>query len=190
MPISLLGFSSSVNGRDVKLNWITENEENNTGFEVQKAESRSQETEWKNIGFIQGKGNSNEPVSYCFEDRNLSSGKYKYRLKQIDYNGNYEYFELENEVIIGVPKKFELAQNYPNPFNPVTNINFDLPESGLVSLKIFDLLGREVAIVVNEFKEAGYYTVQYNAEGLSSGIYFYRLEAYGNSIVRKLAVMK
>jgi hypothetical protein len=181
----------------VKLSWITQNEENNEGFEVQKAElriketgERGRETEWKNIGFIQGKGNSNESVSYCFEDRNLPSGNYKYRLKQVDYNGNFEYFELENEVAIGVPKKFELGQNYPNPFNPVTNINFDLPEKGFVSLKIYDVLGREVAVVVNEVKETGYYTVQFNAGRFPSGVYFYRLEANGKSLVKKLVVMK
>lgn len=197
MPVHLAGFSSSVNGRNVILNWITDNEENNAGFEVQKSEFRNQETEerngqyeWKNIGFIQGQGNSKEPVSYNFEDKNLSSGKYKYRLKQIDYNGNYEYFELENEVVIGVPKKFELAQNYPNPFNPVTNINFDLPEKGLVMLKIYDLLGREVTAIVNELKEAGFYTVQFNAGNLSSGIYFYRLSANGMNKVKKLVVIK
>ena len=125
------------------------------------------------------------------QDRNLQTGKYKYRLKQIDNNGNYEYFALNGEVEIGVPKKFDLSQNYPNPFNPVTKINFDLPENGLVNLRLYDMLGREVAnIVNNEYRTAGYYTVNFDASKLSSGIYFYRMNAGSFSGIKKMAVIK
>ncbi len=190
-PVKLASFTSSVVSRNVKLNWITEMEENNSGFEVQKAEYRSNETEiWNKIGFVKGKGNSNEPVSYSFEENNLQTGKYKYRLKQIDYNGNFEYFELNNTVEIGVPAKFDLSQNYPNPFNPVTKINFDIPESGLVKIKVYDLLGKEVATIINEIKDAGYYTISFDASKLSSGLYFYRLSSKGFSSVLKMVVLK
>ncbi len=197
MPVKLSSFISGVNGRNVNLKWVTEKEENNSGFEVQRLEFRSLKTggrerkeEWKNIGFVQGKGNSNEPVSYNFEDRNLTSGKYKYRLKQVDYNGNYEYYELDNEVEIGVPEKFYLEQNYPNPFNPETNINFALPEKGFVFLKVYDVLGREVSVILNEVMEAGYHTVSYNASGLPSGIYFYRLNSGINNGIKKMIVIR
>lgn len=191
LPVKLASFNSIINGRDVKLNWVTEFEENNSGFEVQKTGVGSQETEiWNKIGFVKGKGNSKEMVSYSFEDRNIQTGKYKYRLKQIDYNGNFEYFELAGVVEVGVPAKFDLSQNYPNPFNPVTKINFDIPQSGLVTLKVYDMLGKEVATVLNEMKDAGYYTVNFDASGLSSGVYFYRLSSNDFSNVKRLVVLK
>ena len=191
LPVNLQSFTFNQIQRNVKLNWMTSTETNNAGFEVQRTEFRSQESEiWNKIGFVQGKGNSNEPVSYNFEDRNLQTGKYKYRLKQIDHNGNYEYFELAGVVDVGVPSKFDLSQNYPNPFNPVTKINFDIPQSGLVSLKIYDILGREMNTLINEIKDAGYYTIIFDASKLSSGVYFYRLTSGGFSSVKRLVVLK
>ncbi|MBN1634590.1 MAG: T9SS type A sorting domain-containing protein [Ignavibacteria bacterium] len=193
LPVKLASFSSAINGRNVKLNWTTEMEENNSGFEVQKTECRSQESEvWNKIGFVKGNGTKNSTTSYFFEDKNLQSGKYKYRLKQIDYNGNFEYFELAGEVEVGVPAKFDLSQNYPNPFNPVTKINFDLPFDSRVSVRIYDMSGREVQVIVNEQKQAGYYTVQMDAGSLSSGTYFYRIIAEGNGqsyVMTKKAVL-
>jgi hypothetical protein len=191
LPVNLQSFTFNQIQRNVKLNWITSMEENNSGFEVQRSVYKSQESEvWNKIGFVNGKGKSNEPVSYSYEDKNLESGKYKYRLKQIDNNGNYEYFELSGVVDVGVPAKFDLSQNYPNPFNPVTNINFDIPQSGLVSLKIYDILGREVSTLINEIKDAGYYTITFDASKLSSGVYFYRLTSGGFSSVKRLVVLK
>ncbi len=191
LPVKLAYFTSSVSGRDVKLNWVTEMEENNERFEIQKAVVSSKESvDWEKVGFVKRKGNSKEAVSYSFEDRNLQTGKYKYRLKQIDYNGNFEFFELAGDANVGLPAKFDLSQNYPNPFNPITKINFDLPESGLVTLKVYDVLGKEVATIVNEIKEAGYYTLSFDAEKFSSGIYFYRLSSNGFVSVKRMVVLK
>ncbi|MBN1634592.1 MAG: S8 family serine peptidase [Ignavibacteria bacterium] len=191
LPVVLESFTSSVAANNVKLNWITASEENNSGFEIQKTEYRSQETEvWNKVGFVKGNGSKNSATNYSFEEKNLQTGKYKYRLKQIDYNGNYKYFELAGVVEVGVPAKFDLSQNYPNPFNPVTKINFALPQSGLVSLKIYDVLGKEIAVVINEMKDAGYYTVSFDASGLSSGVYFYRLSSNGFSSVKRMVVLK
>lgn len=192
MPVNLSSLSSIAIGKNnIKLNWTTASELNNSGFEVERAEVRSQNSEFSKIGFISGNGTKNTPTNYSFEDRNLQTGKYKYRLKQIDNNGNFEYFALNGEVEIGVPKKFDLSQNYPNPFNPVTKINFDLPENGLVNLRLYDMLGREVAnIVNNEYRTAGYYTVNFDASKLSSGIYFYRMNAGSFSGIKKMAVIK
>ncbi|HMQ69936.1 MAG TPA: T9SS type A sorting domain-containing protein, partial [Ignavibacteria bacterium] len=129
-----------------------------------------------------------------FEDKDLVSGKYKYRLKQTDYNGNFEYFNLTEEVVIGIPDKFSLGQNYPNPFNPVTKISYEIPYDSKVSLKIFDISGREIRTLVDEYKAAGYYTIDLNASGLASGIYFYRISAEGNgnsfTAVKKMMVLK
>jgi hypothetical protein len=128
------------------------------------------------VGFVSGKGTVNTPTNYSFEDRNLQTGKYKYRLKQIDVNGNFEYFALNGEVEIGVPKKFDLSQNYPNPFNPNTVISYQLPVDSKILLIVYDIAGREIArLVNNEYKKAGYHTTDFNAGILSSGIYFYRM---------------
>jgi hypothetical protein len=190
LPVKLSSFSSLINGRDVTLNWITETEENNSGFEVQRSVAGNQEPDWKITGFVPGKGNSNNQVKYSFTDRNLQTGKYKYRLKQTDYNGNYEYFELAGNVEIGIPAKFNLKQNYPNPFNPTTKIDYEIPEKGFVTLTIYDILGRELAVLVNEIKDAGFYTVDFNAGKLNSGIYIYRLTVNGVSSIKKMMVMK
>ncbi|MBN8572021.1 MAG: T9SS type A sorting domain-containing protein [Ignavibacteria bacterium] len=120
----------------------------------------------------------------------MSSGKYQYRLKQIDFNGNYEYHTLQNEVEIGVPKKFNLSQNYPNPFNPTTRINYELPITNYVSIKIYDINGKVVVNLVNENKQAGYYTLEFNGANLSSGMYFYRIEAGEFSAVKKMVLVK
>ncbi|HPS65557.1 MAG TPA: T9SS type A sorting domain-containing protein, partial [Ignavibacteria bacterium] len=163
-------------------------EVNNKEFQVERKFEMA--ADWTKTATVQGKGNSSVPVEYSFIDRNLSSGKYSYRLKQIDNNGNFEYFNLSGDVIVGVPAKFDLSQNYPNPFNPATKINFDLPKDGQVSLKIFDMLGRELSTIVNEIRKAGYYTVEFNASNLASGVYFYRISAGEFSSVKKMIVLK
>jgi hypothetical protein len=183
LPVELTSFTASIDRRDVHLNWTTASEMNNSGFIVERTLVRSENTpaEWINTGFVEGNGTTNETQNYSFTDRGLNSGKYNYRLKQIDYNGNFEYFNLSGEVVIGVPDKFDLSQNYPNPFNPTTKINFDLPFDSKVMMKIFDITGREIITLVNEVHEAGYYTVTFDSKGIASGVYFYRIIAEGNS---------
>jgi len=180
LPVALASFTSMVSGNNVILNWTTSTEKNNKGFTLQ----RGTESIWKDIGFIDGKGNSTSPADYSFTDRNLNSGLYNYRLKQIDFNGNIEYLSLSNQVVIGTPDKFTLSQNYPNPFNPTTTIVYGIPRDGFVSLRIYDMNGREIRTLVNEPKTSGYYTITFNAKDLSSGVYFYKLES-GNFISAK-----
>ncbi|MFZ1320481.1 MAG: FG-GAP-like repeat-containing protein [Ignavibacteria bacterium] len=191
LPVELSSFTSSINLNSVKLNWSTSSEQNNSGFEIQRADKITEGQEgWKKIDFINGAGNSNTEKIYSYEDKNLASGKYKYRLKQIAFNGNLEYHELSNEVVIGIPSSTELMQNYPNPFNPVTNISYRLSENGFVSLRVFDNSGREVKTLVNEFKEAGYYTNVFNGSDLASGVYFYKL-SFGDFVqTKKLSLVK
>ncbi|MBK9333227.1 MAG: T9SS type A sorting domain-containing protein [Ignavibacteria bacterium] len=107
----------------------------------------------------------------------MNTGKYSYRLKQIDHNGNFEYFNLSNEIEVGIPDVYKLSQNYPNPFNPSTKIDYDIPYDGNVSILLYDISGREVAKLVNEVKTAGYYTAVFNGSNLASGMYFYRINA-------------
>ena len=195
-PVELISFTSATRSRDITLSWSTSSELNNSGFEIQRAiENEKLKIEnWSKIGFVNGSGTTNEPKEYSYTDRNLETGKYKYRLKQLDVNGNFEYFELPEVVSIGIPDKYDLSQNYPNPFNPVTTINYDLPNDGIVSIKVYDILGREVKTLVNEMKIAGYYKVQFNAADLASGAYFYLLSVSGNEeefvAVKKCVVLK
>ena len=188
MPVSLSSFTSNVAGQNINLKWITSSEQNNSGFNVER---KTTETEWSKIGFVAGNGTINTQTSYTFTDTKLNTGKYQYRLKQIDNNGNFEYHSLSGEVEVGVPAKFELSQNYPNPFNPTTKIDYQLPLDSKVSLKIFDITGREVMSVLNnESRTAGYYTLNINASALSSGVYFYKVVADKYTQVKKMVVMK
>ena len=187
LPVELASFTSIVNGTNVKLNWSTISELNNSGFDIER---KSIENIWIKIGNTAGAGNSNTVSNYAFEDRNLTTGKYNYRLKQIDFNGNFEYFNLSNEVIIGVPGKYSLSQNYPNPFNPSTTISYALPVARFVSLKIYDMMGREVADLVNTNQDAGFYSVKFDGSKLSSGIYFYKMKSGDFTAVKKLILMK
>lgn len=186
LPVELASFTSNVNGNNVDLAWTTSTETNNAGFDIE----RSSNGVWTRIANVTGNGTTSSPQSYTFSDRNLTSGIYNYRLKQIDFNGNFEYFSLSNEVVIGVPTKYELSQNYPNPFNPSTKINYSIPQDGLVSLKIFDMSGKEVATLVNEVKTAGYYDLSFNAANLPSGVYFYTLSAERFTETKKMLLVK
>ncbi|MEO6696115.1 MAG: T9SS type A sorting domain-containing protein [Ignavibacteria bacterium] len=187
LPVELSSFISIVNKNKVTLNWTTTSEENNSGFSVEKSMVNG---EWAIVGFVNGHGNTSSSVNYTFEDKSLLSGKYRYRLKQIDYNGNFKYYELQNEVTIGTPEKFFLSQNYPNPFNPVTKINYELPKDGNVTLKIFDNTGKEVLTIINEFKPAGYYSTEFIGSNLSSGIYYYILKANNFSDTKRMILLK
>jgi len=111
-------------------------------------------------------------------------------LKQIDFNGHYEYFDLRNEINVGVPAKYSLSQNYPNPFNPSTKIDYELPYDGSVNIKLYDVSGREVATLVDEVKTAGYYTLQFNASNLASGAYFYRIESGEFRDIKRMILIK
>lgn len=175
LPIELITFLSLISGQNVTLNWATTKELNNSGFEVQRLYQEIQNPDWINLGFVKGNGTTNTPTNYTFTDNSLNTGKYKYRLKQIDFNGNFKYYDLNSIVEIGAPLKFSLSQNYPNPFNPHTTIKYGLPKMDFVNLKIFDVLGREIATLVNEKQSPGYYSVDWDGSAFSSGVYFYRL---------------
>ncbi|MBS1551564.1 MAG: T9SS type A sorting domain-containing protein [Bacteroidetes bacterium] len=186
LPVELSSFAAVINNNSVTLNWSTLTETNNSGFDIE----RSSNGTWSKVGTVTGNGTTISTSNYSFTDRNVASGNYNYRLKQIDFNGNFEYFNLSNEVIVGIPSGFDLLQNYPNPFNPTTSINFELPVDGNVSLKIYDMSGKEVMILVNEVRSAGYYSVNFNAANLPSGIYFYTLSAENFTATKKMMLLK
>ena len=204
LPVELSSFSAIVLENSVKLNWRTETEVSNYGFEIERTAPLNPPQggtsgEWNTIGFVIGHGNSNSPKDYSFIDNSAGYGKYSYRLKQIDTDGQFEYSKVI-EVDLGSPTKFELSQNYPNPFNPVTTIKFSVPQSGNVKLTVYNLLGEQIAEPVNGFKEAGIHTINFSAKGgsafggnayaLPSGLYIYKLEANGFVQSRKMTLIK
>ena len=169
IPVELTSFKAIVNDNDVELTWSTATETNNQGFEIERQvvmAVRSQESDWEEIGFVPGFGTTTETRSYSFIDNDLDEGKYQYRLKQIDFDGSFEYSDVVSVEIIS-PIKFSLEQNYPNPFNPTTKIKYTIPvtlsevEGSLVTLKVYDVLGNEIATLVNEEKPAGSYEVEF-----------------------------
>ncbi|MBS1515126.1 MAG: T9SS type A sorting domain-containing protein [Bacteroidetes bacterium] len=186
LPVELAGFSSFVDRNKVTLSWSTVKEENNKGFYIQ----RKSGGEFSDAGFIAGAGNSKQLLNYKFTDVNLSTGSYQYRLKQIDYNGNLKYYNLGNEVSVGIPNQFSLLQNYPNPFNPVTNIEFEIPQNVFVDLKVYDMTGKEVATVVSSSLQAGYHKYAFDASKISSGTYIYRIKAGSFSDTKKMVILK
>jgi Secretion system C-terminal sorting domain len=187
LPVEMSSFISTINGRDVTLDWTTATETNNARFDIERSIVNGQ---WSTVGSVRGNGSTNLSKNYSFTDRGLNTGLYNYRLKQIDFNGSIKYFNLNNEVNIGIPSKFDLLQNYPNPFNPSTKINYDLPFDGKVTLKIFDISGREVSTLINEFQAAGYYSINFNGNNLSSGIYFYTLTSNNLISTKKMLLVK
>ncbi len=189
LPIELISFSAGVQGNKVLLNWSTATEVNNYGFDIERR-FESAKSNWEKIGSVPGSGNSNSPKAYSFTDNyTLASGKYSYRLKQIDIDGSFNY---SNEIFaeISKPVSYSLNQNFPNPFNPETKISFSIKDAGNVNLTIYNVLGEEVRTILNEFKEAGSYTLNFNAAGLNSGVYFYRLQANNYSEIKKMIVLK
>ncbi len=186
VPVELASFIATVKNNGVSLNWITATELNNAGFEVQR---KQENTNWNKIAFIDGHGTTTSPNIYSYYDGNLSSGKYSYRLKQINYDGSYEYSKVV-EASIGLPAKVGLSQNYPNPFNPSTVITYSLPESGHTTLIVFNALGQEVSTLVNGFVEAGKHNVEFKASGFSSGIYYYRLDSNDLTLMKKMMLLK
>jgi len=187
LPVELFSFTASVQNNIVYLNWSTETEVNNYGFEIHRLTNH---TPWQVLGFVEGNGNSNSPKEYSFIDNNLNGeGIYSYRLKQIDTDGAFEYSDVA-EVLVGGPTNFSLEQNFPNPFNPATTISYSLPLKSQVELVIYNTLGESVMQLVNEEKEAGRYSVEFNATSLPSGIYFYSIQAGTFIETKKMVLMK
>jgi hypothetical protein len=186
LPVELSSFSASVIKNSVRLKWRTETEVSNYGFEVQRSEKNNN---WEVLGFVPGNGNSNSPKNYSFTDDEVTPGKYSYRLKQIDTDGQFAYSKTI-AVDFGSTVKFELSQNYPNPFNPVTTIQFSIPQSSNVKLTVFNILGEQVAELVNGFRDAGVHTINFDASQFNSGLYIYKIESNGLVQTRKMLLVK
>ena len=185
VPVELTSFSATTAKNGVKLNWATATETNNKGFEIQKSSDR---VAYVTIAFVNGNGTSTSSHEYSYVDTKVS-GKTFYRLCQVDFDGTSKFSNLV-EVGEIAPTSFELSQNFPNPFNPVTNIKYSVASAQQVTLKVFNVLGKEVASLVNERKEAGNYSVDFSALNLSSGTYLYRLQAGAFVQTKKMVILK
>lgn len=188
VPVELASFTGSVVSDAIQLQWITASELNNYGFEIERSINNS---ELVSIGFVKGKGTTTETNYYSYIDNPYESNKLQinYRLKQIDYDGTYTYSNIVS-VELNAPQEFTLNQNYPNPFNPSTIISYSVAADGKTRLKVYDIMGSEVATLVDEFKPAGNYEIMFDASGLPSGTYFYTLTANGYTDTKKMVVIK
>jgi len=192
VPVELSSFTATAFSNEVVLNWATSSELNNMGFQIER-KSLSNNYGWQTIGFVEGSGSSSRTNNYSFTDKNPVRGTLLYRLKQIDFEGSFKFYTTEGVNFEGV-YNYALEQNYPNPFNPSTVINYAIPTAGQVKLTVYNLLGSEVAVLVDEYKEAGNYFVEFSTEdlenSLGSGVYIYTLKAGSFTQTRKMVVLK
>jgi hypothetical protein len=183
----------------VTIKWTTISEVNNFGFYVQKLNAATNSFVRIDESFKAGQTNSTEPQSYSYTDKDVSGSEVQYRLEQIDNNSLTNYY---GPIIVSknpsgikdgdaVPAVFKLTQNYPNPFNPSTKISFSLATAGYTSLKVYNVIGQEVATLYNGVAEAGrLYVVRLDATNLNSGIYFCKLVSGNLTEIRKIVALK
>jgi hypothetical protein len=187
LPVELTSFAANVNSSGhVVLNWSTASELNNQMFEIER---KAENSEFVRIGYVNGYGTTTEPKDYSYTDQTVGTGNYYYRLKQVDFNGSYEYSE-EIFVEVNGPLTFGIKQNYPNPFNPSTRIAYSVPVTGNVKLAVYNLVGEEVAVLVNGQVEAGFYETTFDASNLPSGLYLYKLQSDNTVEVKKMMLLK
>jgi hypothetical protein len=187
IPVELYSFNAAHNDNNVLLTWQTATETNNKGFEVQR---KSASDEYLILGYLKGYGTTTISHNYNYSDKDVPSGNYTYRLRQIDYNGSFEYSKEIDVQVTEIPKEFSLEQNFPNPFNPATTIKFSVPEEQIVEIKIFDVLGNEVAGIIKELFTPGSYEREWNAGKISSGVYYLRMTAGEFNKTRKMILIK
>ena len=194
IPVELTSFIANVMDGNVTLNWVTATELNNSGFEILRRQTSNDnsQTSWAAIGFVNGNGTSTQINNYTYIDLNPSEGKNYYRLKQIDFNGSFEYSNIVEVSFVQqtTPTEFSLEQNFPNPFNPTTKINYTISSKQNVQLIVYNVLGNEVATLVNEEKPAGNYEIDFNASLLASGVYFYKLQAGSFVETKKMILLR
>lgn len=188
LPVELVSFVATSEQNEVWLKWITVTELNNHGFEIERKSAAS--FSWEKIGFVEGRGTVQGMTGYTFTDKPSAPGRYQYRLKQVDFSGEFEYSQIAEVLAGGLPTEYALGQNYPNPFNPSTKISYYLPEKGLVNLSVFNMLGQKVTEIISGLQEAGEYSVDFNASGLNSGVYIYTLQVNGRSFSNKMTLLK
>lgn len=191
LPVELSSFTAYSIQSSIILKWQTATEVNNYGFNVERKHGTEN---WNKIGFVAGSGNSNSPKSYSFTDKPIGGTSFSYRLKQIDIDGKFKYYDPLTVKLNG-SSVAKLLQNNPNPFNPSTAIKFYIPNDSKVKVAIYDILGREITTLINEQKQAGYYIIYWNGKDrngmdVASGVYLYRLFAGNYVKTKKMNLLK
>jgi hypothetical protein len=193
LPVELTSFSARYIEGSFTLTWKTSTESNNYGFEIERRTILTEEVsaiQWRTLAFIPGHGTSNAPNSYSYLDNNVVPGRYAYRLRQIDNGGGYSYSEEVEIDATDIPGEMALEQNYPNPFNPTTVVSYQVSVLSQVDLRVFDMLGREVAVLATTIQNPGLYRITFDGSKLSSGIYLYRLTAGTFTAVKGMLLLK
>ena len=200
LPVEITSFTALAGKNNVELAWNTATEVNNLGFDIERKTANSQQltannqsliNNWTKVGFVEGHGTTNAPQSYSFTDASARVGKYSYRLKQIDHNGNFVYSQTVEATVGIMPGTIWLDNNYPNPFNPSTKISFVLGTKGHATLKVYSLLGQEVATLADgEFNDGEIQTFTFDASKYSSGIYYYQLKSGNGTQIKKMMLLK
>lgn len=188
VPVELISFEAKTDEDKIILSWATASELNNQGFYIEKSYDKMN---WETIGFINGNGTTTETNDYSFIDRQVFNGENNYRLKQIDFDGSFTYSEVVSVYYKNLPINFELFQNYPNPFNPKTIIKYTIAQNDMVKISFYSILGDKIIDLVNEEKQAGVYTITFDANNLASGVYMYKMiTGSGYTTVKKLSIIK
>lgn len=191
LPVEMSSFHISDEHGRIILKWTTESESNNFGFEIER---KNASLDFERIGFVAGRGTTTSQQKYQYIDTNLPTGTYGYRLKQIDHDGSFTYSEVKSITILP-PRNFDLKENFPNPFNPGTVIEYQIPHDIQVNLRILNLMGQEIAILVNEFQKSGFHQVTWEGKDMSgrevsSGIYLYSIQAGEYHAIRKMVKLE
>jgi hypothetical protein len=197
LPVELTSFTASAQGRQIDLRWATATEVDNYGFEVERRPLSSPPLSgegiqgWAQVAFVQGKGTTSAPQLYTYNDAVQSSGKFQYRLEQIDRDGNFEFSSIVEVNVALAPGDYALSQNFPNPFNPSTKIQFALESTQFAEVRVFNSLGEEVKTLFSGVGEAGVINeVQFDGREFASGVYFYSLMAGGRHDIKKMLLLK
>lgn len=190
LPVELISFEGIATNEGIVLSWSTASERNNAGFEIQRAiRAGTSEDVFEPVEFVAGNGSTTDASHYTYTDAYTTGHRMAYRLKQIDFDGTFSYSDVI-EVLPLVPQRTALHPNYPNPFNPVTTIAFELPVEGATILTILDVTGREVVRLIDDVLPAGRHQAGFDATGLASGIYFYRLKTRQSTLTRAMLLSK
>jgi hypothetical protein len=191
VPVELTAFFAMALEDGIMLKWTTATETNNAGFSVERSTNNK---DFEVIGFVEGNGTTTETKDYNYFDKISSAGYYYYRLKQIDFDGSFNYSNIV-QTEVNAPKAFVLSQNYPNPFNPSTVISFSLPVDSRVTINLYNTLGEKVDVLIDNELSIGHHEINFDASTLSNGVYYYKINAQGKDgsdfvSTKKMVLMK
>jgi hypothetical protein len=184
LPVTLSGFKATPSNNNIAVNWKTNHESNNKGFDLQRSNNGS---DWYSVTFIDGAGESSVTRNYGYTDKNLAPGTYYYRVNQLDFDGKSSYSEIVSATITG-KGAISLFQNYPNPFTASTSIRFDLPSRQHARLSIVDLAGREIRVLTDKVSEAGSHIITLNGANLGRQTYLVRLQTESTVLTKKIVL--